>query len=245
MRWARRLAAYAATAAASLAAGAPALAQPAAGAATVGVLATRGSVGEQAAERGSLYWLGLRWRSAAWTFGAELPWLQIRDTAGREQGLGDLTLRVSREWREASRDRTGVDLTFKLKTATGSLQRGLGTGGTDALLQLEFMRPLAGGWLALAELGWRATGNVAGQRPYANPWHVEVGALAPLGPATRVGLLAYAREPIGRLGPRGEVTLFGQHRSGSQVWRAQLVRGNGRASPEWSAALSWSADFGR
>lgn len=211
---------------------------------------SRGRYGEPTSTRIRVTTLTLRYRAEKWNAGVELPWLDIRDPGGAamlpgsvgaggsvERGWGDAWLKLSAELREYDTEQAGIDLTFKLKTRTGSVERGLGTGGTDMALQLEGLKTL-GPLTGFGHLGYRRTGDVPGFRPYRNPWYGEAGALLPLAPGFEGGAYWSWREPIGRLGPVRELTLYGAWRGGPQRVQLHLVRGFADASPQYALGLT-------
>lgn len=200
-----------------------------------------------------------RHRSGAWTVQGELPFVRIHSatptvpgigaigapaitpstTAGTQShaGLGDVWLKLSRELRAAGANETGIDLTIKIKAATGDEQRGLGTGGTDVALQLEMLRSL-GPMVLFGHLGYRRTGDVAGFAPYRDPWYGELGGMHRTAGGCEHGAYYSHRQPIGRLGALGDATVFSACRLGTQRWQVYLTRGVQPASPQWALGLA-------
>ena len=199
-----------------------------------------------------------RYRRDVWLAEVQLPLVSLRsaggtaalpDTvggsaagSGSERGLGDVWFKLGRELRPATASQTGLDLALKLKTKTGSLQRGLGSGGQDVALQAEFLRPL-GPVTAFGQVGWRHTGDVAGATPYRNPWYGEVGALGALSPQLELGGFVSGREPMGRLGKLVDATAYTAWKLG--LHRAQLYASHGLsdAAADWSLGLSWRVRY--
>lgn len=213
---------------------------------------SRGDYGDPVATRIRTTTLTGRYRAETWSVAVEVPWLELRGggdgtalpgTVGQgegsaERGLGDVWLKFSTELREFTAGGTGLDLTVKFKTATGSLDRGLGSGGTDVAVQLEALRALGGAWTAFGHVGWRRTGDVAGFKPYRDPWYGEIGALTALSSALEAGAYWSGRQALGRLGPVRELTLYGAWRGGRQRVQLHLARGFATASPEVALGLT-------
>ena len=153
-------------------------------------------------------------------------------------GLGDVWLKASYELVPADHGSTGLDLTLKIKTATGAVERGLGSGATDIALQLEAMRAF-GPVTWFGHLGYRRTGDVAGFRPYADPWYAELGAMGRISPSCDLGAFYNTRQAIGRLGAVGEATLFGACRQDSDRVQLHLTGGHTDASPDLALGLTW------
>lgn len=199
-----------------------------------------GSSGELEADRLDQATWSLRGSPAWWQWGLDVPVLQRRDADGRAAGLGDVVLKLSRELQALGAVQSGWDLAVKWKTATGSAARGLGTGASDAVVQLEWAHVAPAQWLVFGELGYRVTGTPAGRTPRRNAWHAELGAQSPWVADWQWGAFAHAREAVSRVGPQAELTVYGQQRWGRQQLRLHVTRGNGLGSAAWAAGLAWS-----
>lgn len=178
-----------------------------------------------------------------------MPWLEVRDPAGAalpgvvqpgaapvERGLGDTWIKGGVELVPADDDQTGVELVARFKTRTGDSARGLGTGGRDIALQLEFFRPL-GAWGLFGHVGARFTGDVAGATPYRDPAYAEVGFTRRVVPGWDAGAFLTLREAIGTLGSTREATAYAAHTDGPWRYQVYLTRGMARASPDWALGL--------
>lgn len=199
-----------------------------------------GSLGETQADRVDQCAWSARATPDGWQWGLDVPYLRRQDADGRASGWGDVVLKVSRELGPLTATQTGWDLTVKWKTATGRASAGLGTGAHDAVVQAEWARLGPARWLVFGEVGYRVTGTPPGAAPRRNAWHAELGAQSPWVEDRLAGVFVHAREAVGRAGPQGEVTVYGQQRWGTQQLRAHLTRGNGRGSAAWAAGLAWS-----
>lgn len=192
-----------------------------------------------------------RYRSARWLAELEVPWLEVRSTGAQaslpgsvgsgaavEQGLGDVWVKLTWEAREFDVDRTGVDVTLKVKSDSGEVDKGLGTGGVDVALQVAAMRSVGAHGVAFGHLGYRRTGDVPGYARYADPWYGELGIQTSQWTPWTLGVYGSARQATGRLGPLKELTVFGSVRTGSQTIQAYLTQGHARASPAWAMGMS-------
>lgn len=194
-----------------------------------------------------------RYRRGPWLAELQLPWVQVRsraaggglpDNAGGPhtgdttvQGQGDALAQLGLELREVDAERTGLDLVVKFKARNGSRELGLGTGGTDVSVQLEALRRVGRG-NAFGHLGHRRTGDVPGQRPYRNPWYGELGWSHPLANGSEAGAFIDLREPLGRLGPLGELTAYTAWRDGPRRVQLYVTRGFRPASADWAVGMS-------
>ena len=106
-----------------------------------------------------------RYRRGPWLAEVQVPWLEVRSPGGGglpetvgsggsvERGAGDILFKFGAELREMDTGQTGLDLVVKWKTRSGSLDRGLGTGGTDLSLQMEVAHPIGGRRQRQAQVG--------------------------------------------------------------------------------------------
>lgn len=203
---------------------------------------SQGLYGETALTQTRQTSVSARYRKGPWTLQLQVPWVDTRTLDERAVGLGDVWAILSWEARELTRQQTGIDLTLKLKTATGDVMRGLGSGGTDVAVQVEGSH-LLGPVLVFGHLGHRQTGDVSGFAPYFNPWYAELGAQMNVGEAFTVGVYQDSRTPVGRRGSLSEFTAFGAWRQGAQRWQLDLTRGFQPASPQWAAGLTLRSRF--
>ncbi len=196
-----------------------------------------------------------RYRGETWVAEIQVPHLETRTrgengglpgtaVAGRsvERGLGDIWLKLGVELLEFNPRSTGVDLTIKVKTRTGDVHRGLGTGGTDVALQADLIRSL-GPFVGFGHVGYRWTGDVSGFAPYRNPWYAELGAFRQVVPTVDVGAMLDVRNPIGRLGSLAESTIYAAWRQGGYRTQVYVTRGFAPASPQWAFGISLRTRF--
>lgn len=216
---------------------------------------TRGRYGEADDTRILNMPLVMRHRSGRYTAQVEVPYVRIESPAQfvpgvgsvgstrlRSSGLGDIWLKLTTELRELTREDAGIDVTLKFKSHTGNFDQGLGTGGNDVALQLELYKSL-GPLTAFGHLGWRKTGDVAGFVPYRDPWYGELGVLGKPSRDCQLGAYHDYRQPIGRLGPLSELTLYGACNDGPQRLQLYVVRGFRPASPDLGLGVTYRYRF--
>lgn len=125
-----------------------------------GVHYSRGDYGGPTETRILSVPLNLRYDAEPWILKLTVPYLKIRGSstvvpdvgrvdrnvrAGTESnaaGLGDSTVSATYAAYYSAASRTGVDLTGKLKLATGDENEGLGTGSNDVSAQIDVYRAL-------------------------------------------------------------------------------------------------------
>ncbi len=222
----------------------------------VGTEWSRGTYGETTTTSIQSTSLTLRYRTPTWIFSAEVPWLRIQgdtsaalpDTIGTSNsantsGMGDIWLKASHELTPLTTENTGLDLTVKIKTASGDVNKGLGSGATDIAMQLEGSKMITSSALLFGQVGYRYTGDVAGQRPYGNPIYAEAGIQARHSQHYEYGTYYSTRQAIGRLGALQEWTGFASWRDKSYKIEFYVTRGLSQASPEWAAGLTTRKRF--
>lgn len=194
--------------------------------------------------------LTTRYRAESWQFDVEIPWLRVTNPAdptmppsnvgsanGNASGLGDIWLKLSWEMQTLSGQAPGLDLVLKHKSDTGDLDRGLGTGGRDWALQANVSALLARGHMLFGHVGHRRTGDVAGHKPYGNPWYGEIGIQGQATSRTHLGTYYTTRQAIGALGPVKELTTYCSWGDASTRMQAYATHGMAKASPDWAAGL--------
>lgn len=163
------------------------------------------------------------------------------------QGWGDSWVKASWELVEVSRERTGWDLTLKLKGNNGDTHRNLGTGRRDLALQLEAMHLLDRQVTAFGHLGLRASGSsrrigdaasqtdTSGRRERA---YAEFG-LQRSGPPGWVSGLSYdAQQASGSLGPVHELMAYTALTTGATRWELHAAKGFTEASARFQIGLA-------
>lgn len=159
-----------------------------------------------------------------------------------ERGLGDAWMKLSYELHEYTRESTGVDLTLKVKTATGDVNRGLGTGAADVAIQVDFLQSVASG-TGFGHVGYRRTGDPAGFKPYRDPWYGEIGAFTPVFERCQLGAFYDYRQALTSLGPVREVTAYGACVSGPSRWQLHFTRGFADASADIAIGSTYRYRF--
>ncbi len=182
-----------------------------------------------------------------------VPYLRVQfadvDPAGdtaivSESGLGDAVAALTAFDVFRSADRSvALDLTGKIKLATGDEARGLGTGETDYSLQADLYKFLGRATL-LGTVGYRLRGQPPGIT-LDNSWLAAAGTLYRITSRTRGGLFFdYRQSAIPGAPAISELTL-----SLSRVldahWRMQgyLVHGFSDTSLDYGFGLSLRRDF--
>lgn len=216
---------------------------------------SRGDYAEPSTTRIRTAALVVRYRGERWAGEVQVPWVEVAsdqaagglpDSAGRggsrERGLGDIWLKGGIELREFTGERTGIDLVLKLKTRSGNVDRGLGSGGTDIAGQLELTK-VTGPLMLFGHAGYRVTGDVAGAPAYRDPWYGEIGASWRASERLEAGAFVDLREPLGRLGSSGDLTLYTAWREGRQRVELYVSRGFADESADVAVGLTLRTRF--
>lgn len=149
-----------------------------------------------------------------------------------ESGIGDTTASATYNLFQGGNGKPVVDITGKIKFATGDEDKGLGTGENDYATQVDVYQGF-GKFTALATLGYRVYGNPSFV-DLDNVFYGSVGGAYKLGANTSTGVI-YDYRP--RISPGGshisEAVAFLTHTL-NDSWKAQayLVRGFSDGSPD-------------
>ncbi len=208
----------------------------------VGHETSLGRYGEATSTRIRQTTLSARYRTGDWVLGMDAPWLQTHDPAPdaprpRSEGIGDIVLKLTRTLLDLDTTTPGLDLAMKVKTRTGSEERGLGTGATDISMQMEGTQLLSRTVLLFGHIGKRNTGNLPGRKPFKDPWYAEVGLQAQWANQMEAGAYRTVRGRIGSLGPLREWTIFAGTRVDAMKYQIYLAHGTSSASADWAAGM--------
>jgi hypothetical protein len=200
-----------------------------------------------------------KYETDAWTWKLTVPYLYVSGatgvipgigkpgggstTTGTEQGLGDTTVAGTYAAYYDNANKFGVDLTGKVKLATGSRDKGLGTGANDYTAMVELFKVL-GRTTLFGGLGYTVMGSTDTFKPN-NVYSFSVGGSYKLNDQSSVGLSYDGRERVtASASPVSEVTGFVSHKLNKR-WKSQfyLLKGLDYGSPDWGAGASVNYAF--
>ena len=200
-----------------------------------------------------------RYDTGRWTLRASVPYLRVtgrgtvipgvgrvRDTPlleTRTSGFGDPVLSATYEAYSNPKLRLGVDVTGRIKLATGKPEQQLSTGEHDLGFQLDVFKTFDQVTL-FASIGYTIFGSTP-VSPLDNVFNYSLGGTLRLNERDSVGLSFDEREPVVSGGPwQQELTLFGSRRL-EAGWRAQtyFLLGLAEGSPDWGVGVSLARPF--
>ncbi len=161
-----------------------------------------------------------------------------------ESGLGDVVFSVAQTIANIGETRPLIlDLTGKVKFATASTSKGLGTGENDYTLELDAYKPLAYSITLLGGLGYKKLGDPADVN-LNNVWFGSAGVSYKLNPSSSAGIMAdYRQATLNTSDPLREVTAFFTHKFSAQYkLQSYLTHGYSDASTDWGGGvmLGWT-----
>ena len=170
-----------------------------------------------------------------------------RDRAQNERrsvsGMGDASVSASYMLYSGAANRSGIGLTGKLKFPTGDEKQGLGTGSTDAALQIEGFQQLGRNTL-FGAIGYTMFGD-SPITQFENVGNFGLGAMHRTDGGDLIGLAFDARQAGSPApAPLRELTGFWTHKV-DRNWRTQayVLKGFARGSPDWGAGISAAYAF--
>lgn len=199
-----------------------------------------------------------KYETDVWTWKLTVPYLYVSGatgvipgvgktgsstTTGTEQGLGDTTLAGTYAAYYDSANKFGLDLTGKVKLATGSRDKGLGTGANDYTAMVEVFKGL-GRSTFFGSLGYTVMGSTDTFKPN-NVFSFSVGGSYKLNDQSSIGMSYDGRERVtSSASPVSEVTGFVSHKLNKR-WKSQfyLLKGLDYGSPDWGAGASANYAF--
>lgn len=161
-----------------------------------------------------------------------------------QSGLGDIVFSVSRSIATLGETRPLIlDITGKVKFATASVSKGLGTGKNDYSIVLDAYKPLNNSITLFGDVGYKIMGDPNGIN-LNNVWFGTAGLSYKLSPASSAGVMADARQATHNTSdPLRELTLFLTHKFNEQYkLQSYITHGYSDASTDWAGGvmLGWT-----
>ena len=162
-------------------------------------------------------------------------------TRKTEQGLGDIV--VGATYNAIDANGLLLDVTGRVKFATASEERGLGSGKTDYALQLESEKSIDRGFIN-GGLGYKWLGDPTGVS-LRNVWYGGVGGGVKFTPDTTAGVsFDYASAANAGGQPAKELSLYvSQRMSQTLKLNASIFKGLSDGSADWGAGVGLSYAF--
>lgn len=197
------------------------------------------------------------------TFKLTVPWLQISgpgDVVGSdatlisngnnrkrmtESGLGDIVFSLTHTIASIGESHPLiVDLTGKIKFATASQAKGLGTGEEDYTIALDGYKSISNSATLFGGLGYKQTGDTKDVN-LNNPWFGSFGLSYRLNQTSSAGVMAdYRQASINTSEPLREITAFFTHKvNATYKLQSYLTHGYSNASADWGGGLMLSYTF--
>jgi len=192
-----------------------------------------------------------------------VPWLQItgpgdvvgadailvRGNSSRkkntESGLGDVVLSATHTIANFGEVRPlTLDLTGKVKFATASKTRGLGTGENDYVVELDAYKPISKPITLFGGLGYKLMGDPTGVN-LNNVWFGSAGLSYRLTPSTSTGIMAdYRQKTLDSSDPLREITAFLTHKFSAQYkLQSYITHGYSDVSTDWGGGVMLGYTF--
>lgn len=192
-----------------------------------------------------------------------IPWLQITgpgDVVGAdatlisnlsnqkrttESGLGDIVIALTQTVANIGESSPlTLDLTGKVKLATASRTKGLGTGENDYIVALDGYKPISSSATLFAGLGYKKTGDPK-DLALNNVWFSSLGLSYKVNQTSSAGIMAdYRQASINSSEPLREVTAFFSHKfSPDYKLQSYLTHGYSNASTDWGGGIMLGHTF--
>lgn len=192
-----------------------------------------------------------------------IPWLQItgpgdvvgvdatlvKDDSNRkittESGLGDVVFSATRTIANFGETRPLIlDITGKIKFATASKSKGLGTGENDYTVELDAYKPLDNPITLFGGLGYKKMGDPEDIN-LNNVWFASAGLSYKINPSTSAGVMGdYRQETLNTSYPMREVTAFVTHKFNAQYkLQSYLTHGYSDVSADWGGGVMLGCSF--
>lgn len=192
-----------------------------------------------------------------------VPWLEIKgpgDVVGgnapivlgqsnrpvtTESGLGDVVLTGAQTIAKLGEDRPLIiDVTGKVKFATASASKGLGTGKNDYSVALDVYQPINSSVTAFGDVGYKIMGDPSGFN-LNNVWFATAGTSYKFNQTTSTGFMVDVRQATQDTSTASrELTVFLSHKLNAQYkLQSYVTRGFSDASADWGGGAMLAVTF--
>lgn len=192
-----------------------------------------------------------------------IPWLQITgpgDVVGgnapivlgksnrpvtTQSGLGDMVFSATHSIAKLGENNPlFLDLTGKVKFATASSSKNLGTGKNDYSVTLDAFKSLNNSVTLFGDIGYKVIGDPSGIN-LNNVWFGTAGLSYKLNPTTNTGFMLDTRQATqNNSAAMRELTVFLTHKfNASYKLQSYLTHGYSDASTDWSGGLMLARTF--
>lgn len=192
-----------------------------------------------------------------------VPWLQITgpgDIIGvdaelvkansnrkrtTESGVGDVVLSATHTIATIGSSRPLVlDLTGKVKFATASTTKGLGTGKNDYTIEIDAYQSVSDYATLFGGLGYKKMGDPTGVN-LNNVWFGSVGLSYKISPSSSAGIMADCRQKtLNSSDSLREVTVFFAHKLSTEYkLQSYITHGYSDVSTDWGGGLMLTRTF--
>lgn len=192
-----------------------------------------------------------------------VPWVQIKgpgDVVGgtapvvlgksnrpitTESGLGDVVLSATQTIAQLGETKPLIlDVTGKIKFATASSSKGLGTGENDYTVSLDAYKAIPHHFTLFGDIGYKVLGDPSGIN-LNNVWFSSAGVSYKINPTSSAGLMGNIRQAtLNTSQPLRELTAFATHKFSAQYkLQGYLSHGYSESSTDWGGGMMLGVTF--
>lgn len=156
-----------------------------------------------------------------------------------ESGLGDIVFSATQTIAQFGESNPLLlELTGKVKFATASSSKGLGTGENDYIVTLDAYKSISTAVTIFGDVGYKILGDPSGIN-LNNVWYGSAGFAYKLNPATSAGMMVDIRQAtMNTSQPLRELTVFLTHKfNANYKLQTYLTSGNTDASTDLAGGL--------
>lgn len=156
-----------------------------------------------------------------------------------QSGLGDIVFSATQTIAQFGKSNPLLlELTGKVKFATASSSKGLGTGENDYIVTLDAYKSISTAVTIFGDVGYKILGDPSGIN-LNNVWYGSAGFAYKLSPATSAGMMVDIRQAtMNTSQPLRELTVFLTHKfNANYKLQTYLTSGNTDASTDLAGGL--------
>lgn len=162
-----------------------------------------------------------------------------------ESGLGDVVFSATQSIAQiGEKNPLLLDITGKVKFATASTSKGLGTGKNDYTVELDAYKQIIKPVTVFADIGYKKLGDPSGLN-LNNVWFGSAGVAFKLSQETSTGFMADIRQAtLDSSQPLRELTLFLTHKlNATYKLQSYITSGNSDASTDLGGGIMLGITF--
>lgn len=189
-------------------------------------------------------WVSIKGAGSVTSAGSPITLDSTSDKVTTESGLGDVVAAITQSFTLFEDNPLYLDLTGKIKFATASESKGLGTGENDYAILADVYKPLNSSLMFFGGIGYKVYGDPSWVN-FNNVWSSSLGLSYRINQKLSAGVLGDIRQATSKSSePLREVTAFSAYKFNENYkMQAYLAQGYSDSSADFACGLMLKRSF--